>query len=62
MGKLLLDPRVLRAGGTRPSVRAVAVRTLLRIVDWLPVLYLAGFIVTLVTGARRQRIGDLRPG
>ena len=59
LGKLLLDLRVLRAGGTRPSVRAVALRTLLRIVDWLPVLYLAGFITMLATGARRQRIGDL---
>jgi hypothetical protein len=38
-------------------VRAVALRTLLRIVDWLPLLYLAGFITTLATGARRQRIG-----
>ena len=60
LGKLLLDLRVLDAGGGgRPSVRAVAVRTLLRIVDWLPGLYLVGFITTLVTGTRRQRIGDL---
>ena len=41
LGKLLLDLRILHAGGARPSVRAVAVRTLLRIVDWLPLLYLA---------------------
>lgn len=59
LGKFLLDLRVLDASGTRPSVRAVALRTLLRIVDWLPLLYLAGFITTLATGARRQRIGDL---
>src|SRR5262249_54506028 len=59
LGKLLLDLRVLHPGGTRPSVRAVALRTLLRIVDWLPLLYLAGFITTLATGTRRQRIGDL---
>ena len=32
---------------------------LLRIVDWLPLLYLAGFITALATGTRRQRIGDL---
>lgn len=59
LGKLLLDVRVRHVGGTRASVWAVAVRTLLRIVDWLPLLYLAGFITVLVTGARRQRIGDL---
>lgn len=59
VGKRLLGLRVLSAGGARPSVRAVAGRTLLRLVDWLPFLYLAGFITMLATGTRRQRIGDL---
>lgn len=59
VGKLLFDLRVRTATGGKPSVGAVALRTLLRIVDWLPVLYLAGFISMLVTGTRRQRIGDL---
>jgi uncharacterized RDD family membrane protein YckC len=59
VGKRLLGLRVLSAGGARPSVWAVAGRTLLRIVDWLPLLYLAGFITMLATGTRRQRIGDL---
>ena len=59
VGKQLLGLRVLSAGGARPSVWAVAGRTLLRLVDWLPFLYLAGFITMLATGARRQRIGDL---
>jgi len=58
-GKLLLDVRVLNARGTRPSLGAVAARTVLRIVDWLPMLYLAGFITMMITGSRRQRIGDL---
>jgi uncharacterized RDD family membrane protein YckC len=59
VGKRLLGLRVLSAGGRRPSVWAVAGRTLLRIVDWLPALYLVGFITMLATGTRRQRIGDL---
>jgi len=59
VGKRLLGLRVLSAAGARPSVRAVAGRTLLRVVDWLPALYLAGFITTLATGTRRQRVGDL---
>ena len=59
VGKRLLGLRVLSAEGARPSVWAVAGRTLLRIVDWLPLLYLAGFITMLATGTRRQRIGDL---
>ena len=59
LGKLLFDLRVRTAAGEKPAIGAVAVRTLLRIVDWLPLLYLAGWISTLATGARRQRIGDL---
>ena len=59
LGKFLFDVRVRTAAGEKPSTGAVALRTLLRIVDWLPVLYLAGWISTLATGTRRQRIGDL---
>src|SRR6266567_7493718 len=63
VGKRLLGLRVLRADGGRPSGWAIAGRTLLRLVDGLPVLYLAGFITMLATGrARRQRLGDLAAG
>jgi Tol biopolymer transport system component/uncharacterized RDD family membrane protein YckC len=58
VGKRLLGLRVVRADGSRPSVAAIAVRTLLRIVDWLPVLYLVGFIA-MATSVRRRRLGDL---
>jgi uncharacterized RDD family membrane protein YckC len=59
LGKLLLGLRVDRVDGSSPSVGAIALRTLLRIVDWLPFLYLVGFITMMVTGQRRQRLGDL---
>jgi uncharacterized RDD family membrane protein YckC len=60
LGKQLLGLRVTRADGSRPAVAAIAVRTLLRIVDWLPFLYLVGFLAMLATGEeRRQRLGDL---
>ena len=59
VGKQLLGLRVVRADGSRPSAAAIAVRTLLRLVDWLPTLYLVGFIAMLATGVRRQRLGDL---
>jgi uncharacterized RDD family membrane protein YckC len=60
LGKRLLGLRVTSGDGTRPSAAAVAARTLLRLVDWLPLLYLAGFITVLATGRdRRQRLGDL---
>jgi len=61
VGKRMLGLRVSGAG-ERASVGAVAGRTLLRVVDWLPVLYLVGFVTMLVTGARRQRVGDLAAG
>jgi uncharacterized RDD family membrane protein YckC len=59
-GKCLLGLRVVRRDGTRPSIWAITGRTLLRLIDWLPALYLAGFITMLATGRRRrQRLGDL---
>jgi uncharacterized RDD family membrane protein YckC len=59
VGKLLLGLRVVGRDGGRASTGAIALRTVLRIVDWLPLFYLVGFIAMLATGARRQRLGDL---
>lgn len=59
LGKLLLGLRVVRADGRPPSAAAIALRTVLRIVDWLPLFYLAGFITMMATGQRRLRLGDL---
>jgi uncharacterized RDD family membrane protein YckC len=59
VGKLLLGLQVVGPGQRRPSLWAVAVRTALRVVDWLPLLYLVGLVTTLATGAHRQRLGDL---
>src|ERR1022692_672773 len=62
VGKWLLGLRVLRADGERASAGAIAGRTLLRLVDGFPVLYLVGFITMLATGRRHQRLGDLAAG
>ena len=62
VGKRLGGLRVVNADGGRPSVWAIAGRTVLRIVDVLPFLYLVGFLTMLATGSRRQRIGDLAAG
>jgi uncharacterized RDD family membrane protein YckC len=59
VGKYLLGLRVVRPDGSRPSMSAITGRTVLRIVDWLPLLYLVGFITMMATGGRRQRLGDL---
>jgi len=57
-GKKLLGVRVVGADGTKPGVGGVALRTILRVVDGL-VFYLVGLVVALLTGDRRQRLGDL---
>lgn len=57
-GKQIVGLRVVRTDGTPAGPGPILVRTLLRIVDQLPVLYLVGFVVMLVTG-RQQRLGDL---
>jgi uncharacterized RDD family membrane protein YckC len=61
-GKRLLGLWVRSVDGGRPSAAAIAGRTLLRIIDWLPFMYLVGFIAMLATGERRQRVGDLAAG
>jgi len=58
-GKQLAGVRVVGLDGMPAGAGAIAIRTLLRIVDSLPVLYLLGLVVVLATGQRRQRIGDL---
>jgi uncharacterized RDD family membrane protein YckC len=58
LGKLALGVRVVSADGSRPGSGPVALRTVLRLVDWLPILYLVGFVIALVTGEPRRRLGD----
>ncbi len=61
LGKRLLGLRVVGRDGSRAGAGAIAVRTVLRVVDALPLLYLLGLIVMLATPAK-QRIGDLAAG
>lgn len=59
VGKRLLGIRVKSKDGTPATTRGVAIRTLLRIIDALPLLYLVGFVAMMATGTKRQRLGDL---
>ena len=62
LGKRLLGIRVVKVdGGGKPSAGAIAIRTILRIVDGIA-FYLVGLIVILATGQKRQRVGDLAAG
>jgi len=61
VGKKLMNLRVVRVDGAPPEMGDVARRTLLRVVDG-PLVPLVGLIVMMVTGERRQRVGDLVAG
>jgi uncharacterized RDD family membrane protein YckC len=58
IGKKILGLKVVSVDGTRPGVGRIAIRTLFRLVDWLPFFNLVGFILV-VSLKSRQRLGDL---
>ena len=63
LGKLLFGVRVVNlADGSRPATGAIVARTLLRLIDILPVGYIVGLVAVIVTGDKRQRLGDLAGG
>ena len=58
-GKRAMGIRVVElATGRPPTFGRALLRSVLRIVDWLPGLYLLGFVVALLT-PNKQRIGDV---
>jgi uncharacterized RDD family membrane protein YckC len=60
-GKGLARLKVVKVDGTPLTVGSVVVRNVLKLVDWLPLLYLAGGVCVLVT-RNSQRLGDLVAG
>jgi uncharacterized RDD family membrane protein YckC len=58
-GKAAVGLRVVAEDGSPPTNKAILIRTLMRLIDWLPLFYLVGFITVLATGSDRQRVGDL---
>jgi uncharacterized RDD family membrane protein YckC len=57
LGKAALGLSVIGESGKKAGITAVVARNLLRAVDFLPVGYIAGFLVAR-RGLLRQRIGD----
>lgn len=57
-GKAAFGLRVAMMDGTPVSLGAIAIRTLLRVIDFLPGLYALGALTIMLTG-KNQRIGDL---
>jgi uncharacterized RDD family membrane protein YckC len=58
LGKRAMKIRVVDMDGQPAGMRAIGLRTVLRVIDGLAA-YLVGLIVMLVTGERRGRLGDL---
>jgi uncharacterized RDD family membrane protein YckC len=56
-GKKLAGIRVIKDSGRALNVYEVIGRNLLRAVDWLPSMYIAG-IVSMMVSRRNQRLGD----
>ncbi|MCC7568943.1 MAG: RDD family protein [Candidatus Methanofastidiosa archaeon] len=61
IGKRFMNIRVISADGSDLSYAQALVRSLLRIVDSLPTLYILGIILVIVT-RERQRLGDMVAG
>jgi uncharacterized RDD family membrane protein YckC len=60
-GKRLNGLRVVRSEGSPVGFLTSAVRNVLRLIDFLPTLYVVG-IVTILASPRNQRLGDLAAG
>ncbi len=61
IGKVAAGIRVVGDLGEPVHFFASAIRTILRVVDFLPIFYIAG-VVTMVATGRDQRLGDLAAG
>lgn len=61
VGKMLMKLRVVSVSGAPLTAQNIALRTVLRIVDYLPFFYLVGFIA-MVASKQKQRIGDMATG
>lgn len=60
-GKRVAGLRVVEVGGRPIGFRAAVIRSVVRIVDALPGLYLVG-IVAILASKRNQRLGDMAAG
>lgn len=61
VGKMLLKLKVVTVSGAPLTPQSVGLRTVLRIIDSLPFLYLVGFIAVAVS-KKKQRLGDMVAG
>ena len=58
LGKRMVGIKVVKENGKKLSFGDALIRTVFRIIDMLPVAYIIGFIVILVS-QKKQRVGDV---
>jgi uncharacterized RDD family membrane protein YckC len=58
LGKKIMGLRVVAMGGTHSGWGQIEIRTILRLIDWLPLFYFVG-IISIAVSQRRQRLGDM---
>jgi uncharacterized RDD family membrane protein YckC len=58
IGKRAMSIKVVDESGGSVDMGRMLVRNILRIIDWLPFLYIIGFIL-FATSSKNQRLGDL---
>jgi uncharacterized RDD family membrane protein YckC len=61
LGKRAMKIRVIKDSGRQITLFEAMARNLLRVVDYLPGLYLVG-VITMLCNKRNQRLGDLAAG
>jgi len=59
IGKRVMKIRVVGLDGRKLTPGAAVIRNLVRIVDWLPGLYIIGAIALFTAGNKHFRLGDL---
>jgi uncharacterized RDD family membrane protein YckC len=60
-GKRMAGVRILNRNGGSPSMTALSIRNIFRLIDCLPVLYVVGLVTCFFT-ANRVRVGDMAAG
>ena len=58
VGKMITSIKVVRENGKKPVIGDAFIRTILRVIDFLPFAYILGFILILGSD-KRQRLGDM---
>ncbi len=58
LGKFVSEIKVVNEDGSRVGYKAAALRTILRLIDFLPILYGVGALL-IWSSDKRQRLGDI---